>query len=224
LQPSPAGSSPRGAGHLESGEPLARRDHAAQSLSGSGAMAPAIRVPAMDISPVNVPSAPADLPQGAAVIAERQLFQYLSDMGLATSGVPPQLVDPAALIHQGLEGLRGFIEKAEKWGDGTLVTEMLKGPAETDRSPGPAAASLALAGSEQDAATVSVQHGGPARGTLGSSAGADQSAAMAADGLASLQRTMEAAWASSAFSVEVTLVSSGTSQIFGSANTLIRAQ
>jgi len=201
----------------------------------------------MDVTPVAALSDASS--QTAPVTVERQISTYLSDTGRLAAGMPPQAGDPSSFFRRIFEGLNGFIETADKWSNGTLMTEMLDRSPGLRPHPGPVSASLELAGDAAGSADASPgrraafaslepagnaadapeasPHGGPASARLAGT-GVERTEspgrldAAHKDILTAVRRTMEAASAFTGFSVKVSLFTSGMGQISSSVHALTR--
>jgi hypothetical protein len=115
------------------------------------------------------------------------------------------LANPAALVGQVVEGLRGFAERAQK----------LSRSAATHRT--------GSAGTEKDVRVADL-HGGPALEGLESSGGEIRRSAAVGTSAGQVEGLIDALVESLQFSLEAHLVGRGATQISSSANSVIRGQ
>jgi hypothetical protein len=160
------------------------------------------------------PGETADAAGANARLPERQIFDYAIELQQAALNDGGRLANPAALVSNVVEGLRGFFERARR------ASQFTK---ELEHKPHDNLLSTGVATTSEPA---SMLHGGPARQSL-EPIGTDyeRPASSEIDDNGELADRLTDEMLNAAFvRVQATLIAAGTGHISGSVNTLLRGQ
>jgi hypothetical protein len=163
--------------------------------------------PVMTVTITAVPGAGA--PDPAAMTEHTLQDTVISAQNSATSGML-QLANPSALASELFGNLRGYLERTQS------LQRMMKSPHSSEAD---SVTQVSMLDESQP-----VRHGGPARENL-EPGGADSEISSAPrTGAAELERVQELVLGQLESTLESTLITSGTSQVVRSVNTLLKGQ
>jgi hypothetical protein len=145
---------------------------------------------------------------------ERQIFDYAIELQQAALNDGGRLANPAALVSNVVDGLRGFFERARR------ASQFTK---ELEHKPHDHVLSMEAAATSEPTAML---HGGPAQQSLEPiGTDYDRPASSEIDDTGELADRLTDEMLNAAFvRVQATLIAAGTGHISGSVNTLLRGQ